>query len=80
MMLATIIDTGDLLEVVWTASLAGVGVTVSYALALVGMDRAVEYGRAGRGLEAVGYGAMAVIAAAVVVAALVFGIVVMVNK
>jgi len=80
MTLATIIDTGELLEVVWTASLAGVGVTVTYALALLGADRAVEYGRAGRGLEAVAYGALAVLSVAIVAAALVFGIFVMVSK
>jgi hypothetical protein len=75
-----IIDTGELLEVVWTAALAGVGVTVTYGLAILGMDRAVEFGRAGRGLEAVAYGALAVVATGIVVAALGFGIFVMVDK
>ena len=79
-MMLAIIDTGDLLEVVWTAALAGVGVTVTYGLAILGLDRAVEFGRAGRGLEAVAYGALAVVATGIVVTALVFGIFVMVDK
>ena len=45
MILATIVDTSELLEVVWTAALAGVGVTAAYGAALLGIDRAVEYGR-----------------------------------
>jgi hypothetical protein len=75
-----IIDTGDLLEVIWTAALAGVGVTVIYGLAILGIDRAIEFGRAGRGLEAAAYGVLAVVATALVAASLVFGIVVMVSK
>ncbi|MBN1528885.1 MAG: hypothetical protein JW895_07470 [Thermoleophilaceae bacterium] len=75
-----IIDTGDLLEVVWTSILAGVGVTVIYGLALLGLDRAIEFGRAGRGLEAAAYGALGVICSAGVLASLVFAIFVMVDK
>ena len=75
-----IIDTGDLLEVIWTSALAGVGVTVIYGLAILGIDRAIEFGRAGRGLEAAAYGVLAVVATALVAASLVFGIVVMVSK
>ena len=64
----------------WTASLAGVGVTAAYGLAILGLDRAVEFGRAGRPLEATVYGVLALLSAAVVVGALVFGIVVMIDK
>jgi hypothetical protein len=79
-MLATIVDTGDLLEAVWTAAVAGVGVTVVYGLALLGLDRAIEYGRAGRGLEATAYGALALVSSALVLGSIVFGIIVMLNK
>ena len=64
----------------WTAALAGVGVTAAYGTALLGLDRAVEFGRAGRPLEAAVYGVLAVVAGAVVAAALVFAIVVMVDR
>lgn len=80
MTLATIVDTSDLLEVLWVSSLAGVGVTVAYALALLGVDRAIEFGRAGRGLEAIAYGALAVLAGGAVTASLVFGLIVMFSK
>jgi hypothetical protein len=75
-----IVDTHDLLEVLWTAALAGVGVTAAYGLAILGAARAVDFGRDGRILEAAVYGVVGVLAAAVVVAALVFGIVVMTSK
>ncbi len=80
MTLATIVDTSDLLEVIWVSSLAGVGVTVAYGLALLGVDRAIEFGRAGRGLEAIAYGALAVLAGGAVAASLVFGLIVMFAK
>lgn len=80
MTLATIVDTGDLLGVIWTSALAGVGVTVAYGLALLGVDRAIEFGRMGRGLEAVAYGALAVVSGGAVAGSLVFGIVVMFAK
>ena len=79
-MIATIVDTGALLEVVWTAALAGVGVTAAYGTALLGLDRAVEFGRAGRPLEAAVFGVLAVVAILTVAAALVFAVVVMVDK
>ena len=79
-MTLAIIDAGELLEVVWTAALAGVGVTAAYGTALLGIDRAVEFGRAGRPLEAAVYTALAALAGLVVTAALVFGIVTMIEK
>jgi hypothetical protein len=79
-MMFAIIDSGDLFEAVWTAAVAGVGVTVAYGMALLGIDRAVEFGRARRPLEAAVYGVLAVVAGGVVAGALVFAIVVMVDK
>ncbi len=74
------IDGGALLEVVWTSALAGIVVTAAYGTALLGIDRAVEFGRAGRPLEASAWGVVAVLAGLVVAAALVFAVVVMVDK
>ena len=79
-MIGAIVDTADLWEAVWTAAVAGVGVTAAYGAALLGIDRAVEFGRAGRPLEATVYGVVAVLGGGVVAAALVFGIVLMVDK
>jgi hypothetical protein len=78
--IATIVDTSDLLEVVWTSLVAAVGVTAVYATAILGATRAVDHGRDGQGLRAAAYGILGAVAAAVVVAAIVFGIVAMTDK
>jgi hypothetical protein len=78
-MIATIVDVHDLLQVLWTSSVAGLGTTTAYGLAILGMGRALDYGRMGRPLEAVAYGVLGVAAAAAVAGALIFGVVVVVN-
>lgn len=80
MTLATIVDVSDLVEVVWTAALAGVAVPVAYGTALLGIDRAVEYGREDRSRAAAAYAVLAVVAGAVVAAALVFAFFVMLDN
>ena len=57
-MIASIVDVHDLLEVVWTGAVAGLGTTTAYGLAILGVGRALDYGRAGRPLEAVAYGVL----------------------
>jgi hypothetical protein len=74
-----VVDTADLVEVVWTSAAACVGITVAYALAIVGADRAVDSSRTGRQLGAAVYGLLCLAAGVVVLAALVLGIVVMVD-
>ena len=76
-MIASIVDTGDLLEVIWVSLAAGIGVTAVYGLAIVGATRAIELGRAGRSGEAALFGALGVIAMAAVLGAVVLGIVVL---
>jgi hypothetical protein len=78
--LASIVDTDALLEMLWTASLAGVGVTGVFGLAILGATRAADASRAGRPVDAALFGLMGVAAFAVVVAAIVFAIVVMTQK
>jgi hypothetical protein len=78
--IAEIVNVHDLLQVVWVSLLAGIGVTATYALAILGGTRAVDLSRSGRGAEALVFGAMCVLALATVAAATVLGIVVMVNK
>jgi hypothetical protein len=77
---ASIVDTDALLEMLWTASLAGVGVTAVFGVAIVGATRAVDASRAGRPVDAALFGFMGAAALAVVVAAIVFAIVVMTQK
>ena len=78
-MLATI-DWDALLTVIWSALLAGIGVTAAYGLVILGTTRALDLGRQGRAGEAVVYGLIGALGGATVVAAIVFGIVVLSSK
>ncbi len=75
-----VIDWSALLEVLWASLLGGVGVTATFALAILGGTRAVYLRRDGHLLAAGVYGALLVIAAAVVVGAVAFGVIVMTSK
>jgi hypothetical protein len=78
-MVATV-DWDALLEVIWSAMLAGIGVTAAYGLVILGFNRAFDLGRRGRAGEAAVYGLIGAFGTAAVVAALVFGIVVLSSK
>jgi hypothetical protein len=75
-----VIDWDALLTVIWASLLAGIGVTAAYGLAILGATRAVELGRAGRVAEAAVYALLGVVGLATVLAAIVFGIVVLSDK
>jgi hypothetical protein len=75
--IATVVDWDALLQVIWVSLVAGVGVTGAWAFAIVGGTRSVEYGRNGRGGAAVVYAVVGVLGFATVVAAIVFGIVIL---
>ena len=76
-MIATIVDWDALLHVVWVSLVAGVGVTAAWGFALLGTTRALESGRDGRVGGAVAYATVGLIGFATVVAAIVFGIVIL---
>jgi hypothetical protein len=78
-MIASIVDTHALLQVVWVSLLAGVGVPSCYALAILGSTRAIEFGRNGRVGEAVVFAVVGILGLAVVIASIVFGILTLVN-
>ena len=80
MIAAEVIEWGTLGKVILAAFVAGVGVTGAFAIAILGATRSVEMRRDGRGLEATGFAAVALVAFVVVVAAIVGGIVVMTEK
>ena len=73
-MIASIVDTDALLEVIWVSIAAGIGLTAIYGVAIVGTSRAVDSSRRGQVAVAVLYGALGFVALAVVVVASVFGI------
>ena len=75
-MTAAIIGWDALLTVVWASLVAGVGVTAAFGLAILGTTRALEFGRDGRGAEATIFGVVGALGALTVVAAIVFGLVV----
>jgi hypothetical protein len=79
-MIASIVDTGDLVEVVWVSLVAGVGLTAVYGIAIFGGTRAMDLSRAGRSVQAALYGALGGVAFVTVLAAMVLGIVVMADK
>jgi hypothetical protein len=75
--IATIVDWDAILQVIWVSLLAGVGVTGAYAFALLGSTRALESGREGRVGIAIGYAVVGVLGLAIVIGAIVFGIVIL---
>jgi hypothetical protein len=75
--IATIVDWDALLQVIWVSLLAGVGVTAAWGLALLGVTRALESGRDGRAGGVAAYALVGAVGFATVVAAIVFGIVIL---
>jgi hypothetical protein len=78
--LATVVEWGDLLDVVWTAAVAGVGVTCAFAFVILGATRAVDLQRNGRPTEAGLYGLLGTAALLVFAAAVVLGIIALTSK
>jgi hypothetical protein len=77
MSVAAIIDWDALLTVIWASAVAGVGVTAAFGFAILGGTRALELGREGRPGEAALFGVVGGLGAVAVIAAIVFGIVVL---
>jgi hypothetical protein len=77
---AAIVDWGALGKVVLWSLVAGVGVTLCYALAIRGAIRYAELRRADRGGVAVFYGVLSFAGLAATVGAIVVAIVVMTQK
>ena len=79
-MLATVVETKELLETVAASLIAGVGVTAAFSLVIFGVVRAGDMARQERPLLSTAAAALAVLGGAMVIAAVVFGIVVMTSK
>jgi hypothetical protein len=79
-MVATVVETKDLLETVAASLIAGIGVTAAFSLVIFGFARSADMARGDRPLLATAAGALAALAGAVVIASIVFGIVVMTKK
>lgn len=79
-LLATIVDTDALGKVIVYSLVAGIGVTASFALTILGATRFADMRRDERPLEAGLFGVLTALALAVSIAAVVLGIVVMTSK
>jgi hypothetical protein len=75
--IATVVDWDALLQVIWVSLVAGVGVTAAWGFALLGATRALDNGRDGRLGESLIYGAVGIVGFAAVVAAIVYGVVIL---
>jgi hypothetical protein len=73
-------DTAALLELVWAAPLAAIGVTISWGLVIWGSTRAADARREGQTVQATLSLGVAVIGAALFAALVVFGLLVMTAK
>jgi predicted RecB family nuclease len=79
-MVATVVETKELLETVASSLIAGIGVTAAFSLVIFGVTRSADMARNDRLVLATAAGVLAALAGAVVIAAIVFGIVVMTSK
>ena len=77
--LADVVDVQALLEVIGWALAAGIGVSVSFSLTILGATRFADLRRDHVGMAAI-YGVLGVLAGAACIAAIVFGIIVMTSK
>jgi len=79
-MLATVVETKELLETIGYSIVAGVGVALAYSIAVYGTTRFADLNRDERRLAAGAAALLAVVAFAAVLAGIVFGIIVMTTK
>jgi hypothetical protein len=75
-----VVDTKALWQTIVYSAAAGIGVTLAFALALLGAARYLDLTRDGRAVSAFAFAGLAVVALATVAAAIVVGIVVITTK
>lgn len=78
--MAAIVDTNALWQTVVAAFVSGVGITLVFSIAILGIARFVELGRDGRTAAATAFGLVAALALAACLGAVVLGVVVMTQK
>jgi hypothetical protein len=79
-MIATVVETKELLQTIAASLVAGVGITTAFAILIFGATRSADMVRDERPLLATAAGGLAVVALVVVIALIVLGIVVMTSK
>jgi hypothetical protein len=78
--MATVVDWAALRDVVVASLAAGVGITVTFSLAILGMTRFADMRRDDRVAGAWAYAGLAILGLGVSGAAVVFGIILMTSK
>jgi hypothetical protein len=79
-MTATVVDTSLLLRLVVTASIAGIGVTTVFAVAIYGLVRSSELRRAERPVAATALAGLGITAIAATLAAVVYAYLIIKHK
>jgi hypothetical protein len=74
------VEAGDIFEVIWASLLAGVFVSVTYSLVVLGGARSAEARRNGDGTAAMVWAGLAVLAFAAFAIAVVYGVHTMLAK
>jgi hypothetical protein len=77
---AEIVDVGDLVNVVWTSIVAGLGVCVVFSLVIIGFARSTDHRREGNDVIAAAYMALGAASFLAVVVLIVYAVVVMTAK
>lgn len=80
MIAGSVVDTSALWQTIVAALLAGVGTTVVFSVAILGVAKFSDASRDGRSFQAAGFGALAGGSLLATVAAIVFGVIVMTTK
>jgi hypothetical protein len=78
--LATLIDTEALLRVIAASFIAGVGVSIAFALVIYGVERSTDARSRGHAITANAYLVLAIAALGAFGAGIVYGIIVMASK
>lgn len=72
--LSTVVDVDTLWQTIWSAALAGVGVSVIFAMTVLGITRSTDHRREGRTTVASAYGLLGLAGLAATLGAIVWGI------
>ena len=79
-MIATIVETKELLQTVAASAIAGIGITIIFSIAVYGATRFVDLSRDERPAAATAAAVLAGLALVASLAAVVFGVIVMTSK
>ena len=79
-MLAKIVDVDTLWQTIWSASLAGIGVSVIFAFTVLGLTRSADQRRAGRATAASAYAMLGLMGLVASLGAIAYGIVLITTK